>query len=175
MSSWPVNQDPLQEQPALGIFLLAFVCPDPLCPPPPPRRLGLLVLNRLDLQSGNPTGSHVVYDMPMEASTGLPVCNGIPRMRPLCHNLGRDGSCTCFLCFPCWTRSVRNFETTQSGEVILITPWWPSQPWFPYLIQLHQTLFLPYCQDLLSQPGHIWEGKSYHLHVWRLSCSISSF
>ena len=22
------------------------------------------------------------------------------------------------------------------GEVILVTPWWPSQPWFPHLVQL---------------------------------------
>ena len=27
--------------------------------------------------------------------------------------------------------------------------------------------------DLLSQPGHISDGKSYHLHSWRLSCNTS--
>ena len=25
------------------------------------------------------------------------------------------------------------------GEVILITPWWLSQPWFPHLVQLCRT------------------------------------
>ena len=32
-------------------------------------------------------------------------------------------------------------------------------------------LFFPYCRDLLSQQGYVSDGKSYHLHAWRLSCS----
>ena len=28
-----------------------------------------------------------------------------------------------------------------------------------------------YRQDLLSQQGYVSDGKSYHLHAWRLSCS----
>ena len=36
-------------------------------------------------------------------------------------------------------------------------------------------LVLPYCWDLLSQQGqkYISDGKSYHLHVWRLSCDTT--
>ena len=36
-----------------------------------------------------------------------------------------------------------------------------------------QPRFLPYCRDLLSQPCHILDGKSYYLHAWRLSCRTS--
>ena len=58
---------------------------------------------------------------------------------------------------------------------ILIAPWWPSQPWFSHRIQLcvvHPRI-LAYRQYLLSQPGYISHGQSYHLHAWRLSCSTS--
>ena len=36
--------------------------------------------------------------------------------------------------------------TTQEGKVILIAPWWPSQPWFPHLLRLcvDHPLFFPY-------------------------------
>ena len=29
---------------------------------------------------------------------------------------------------------IQKLRTTQTGEVILIAPWWPSQPWFPHLL-----------------------------------------
>ena len=32
-------------------------------------------------------------------------------------------------------------------------------------------LFFPYRRDLLSQQGYVLDGKSYHLHALRLSCS----
>ena len=31
---------------------------------------------------------------------------------------------------------IQKLRTTQTGEVILIAPWWPSQPWFPHLLRL---------------------------------------
>ena len=31
---------------------------------------------------------------------------------------------------------IQKLRTNQTGEVILIAPWWPSQPWFPHLLQL---------------------------------------
>ena len=51
-----------------------------------------------------------------------------------------------------------------------------SQPWFPYLIQLcvDQPQFLPYGQDLLSQPGYTLNKTSYYLQAWRHSCSTSN-
>ena len=65
----------------------------------------------------------------------------------------------------------------SSRSDILIAPWWPSQPWFPHLLQLcvDHPLFLPYCRDLLSQQSQefILDGKSYHLHAWRLSCDTT--
>ena len=58
---------------------------------------------------------------------------------------------------------------TQNGEDILIAPWWPSQLWFPHLTQyLDQPRFLPYRRSLQTHPGQTLDGKSYHLHAWRL-------
>ena len=71
---------------------------------------------------------------------------------------------------------IQKLRTTQTGEVILIAPWWPSQPWFPHLLRLSvdQLLrFFQYRNDLLSQQGYISSGKSYHLHTWRLLCSTT--
>ena len=51
---------------------------------------------------------------------------------------------------------------------------WPSQPWLPHLLRLcvEHPLVLPYRRDLLSQQDQMYisDGKSYHLHAWRLSC-----
>ena len=71
---------------------------------------------------------------------------------------------------------IQKLRTTQTGEVILIAPWWPTQLWFPQLLRLsvdHLLRFLQYCRDLLSQQGYISSGKSYHLHAWRLLCSTT--
>ena len=71
---------------------------------------------------------------------------------------------------------IQKLRTTQTGEVILIAPWWPSQPWFPHLLRLsvdHLLRFFLYHRDLLSQQGYISRGKSYHLHAWRLLCSTT--
>ena len=46
--------------------------------------------------------------------------------------------------------------------------------WFPHLLRLcvEHPLAFPYRQDLLSQQdqNYVSDGKSYHLHAWRLSC-----
>ena len=71
---------------------------------------------------------------------------------------------------------IQKLRTTQTGKVILIAPWWPSQPWFPHLLRLsvdHLLRFFQFCRDLLSQQGYISSGKSYHLHAWRLLCSTT--
>ena len=69
---------------------------------------------------------------------------------------------------------MQKLRSTQVAEVILVAPWWPSQSWFPHLLHLcvEHPLVLPYRRDLLSQQDqkYISDGKSYHLHVWRLSC-----
>ena len=61
--------------------------------------------------------------------------------------------------------------------MILIAPWWPSQPWLPHLLRLcvDHPLFFPYRRDLLSQQNQefILDRKSYHLHALRLSCNIT--
>ena len=71
---------------------------------------------------------------------------------------------------------IQKLRNTQTREVILIAPWWPSQPWFPHLLRLsvdHLLRFFQYRRDLLSQQGYISSGKSYHLHAWRLLCSTT--
>ena len=79
--------------------------------------------------------------------------------------------------FPLLNRVMQKLRSTQAAEVILVAPWWPSQSWFPHLLRLcvEHPLVLPYRQDLLSQQDqkYISDGKSYHLHVWRLSCDTT--
>ena len=68
--------------------------------------------------------------------------------------------------FPLLNKVIQKLQSTQAAEVILIAPWWPKQSWFPH------PLFFPYRRDLLSQQDqkYVSDGKSYHLHAWRLSC-----
>ena len=70
--------------------------------------------------------------------------------------------------FPLLNKVIQKLRTTQTGEVILIAPWWPSQPWFPHLLRLSvdHPQFFQYHRDLLSQQGYISSGKSYHLANW---------
>ena len=79
--------------------------------------------------------------------------------------------------FPLLSKVMQKLRSTQVAEVILVAPWWPSQPWFPHLLRLcvEHPLFLPYRQDLLSQQDqkYISDGKSFHLHAWRLSCDTT--
>ena len=36
--------------------------------------------------------------------------------------------------FPVLNKVIQKLGTTQTGKVLLIAPWWPSQPWFPHLL-----------------------------------------
>ena len=82
-----------------------------------------------------------------------------------------------FPLFPLLNKVMQKLRSAQMAEVILVAPWWPSQSWFPHLLRLcvEHPLALPYRRDLLSQQDqkYISEGKSYHLHVWRLSCDTT--
>ena len=71
--------------------------------------------------------------------------------------------------FPLLNKVTRKLRTIQTGEVISIAPWWPSQPWFPHLLRMcvDHPRFFPYRRDL-SQQGYISSDKSSHLHAWRL-------
>ena len=53
--------------------------------------------------------------------------------------------------FPLLSKVIQKLWTTQEGEVILIAPWWQSQPWFPHLLHLcvDHPLFFPYRRNLL--------------------------
>ena len=64
--------------------------------------------------------------------------------------------------FPLLYKVIQKLRTTQTGEVILIAPWWPSQQRFPHLLCLcvDHPRFFPYRRDLLSQQGYISSGKS---------------
>ena len=76
--------------------------------------------------------------------------------------------------FPLLSKVIQKLRSTQTAEVILIAPWWPSQSWFPHLLRLcvEHPLVFPYRRDLLSQQDqkYVSDGKSYHPHAWRLSC-----
>ena len=67
--------------------------------------------------------------------------------------------------FPLLSKVVQKLRSTHVAEVILVAPWWPSQPWFPLLLRLcvEHPLILPYRQDLLSQQDqkYISDGKSF--------------
>ena len=53
---------------------------------------------------------------------------------------GGGGRCACFHHFPCsinqLNKVIQKLMTTRTGEVILIAPWWLSQPCFPNLLRL---------------------------------------
>ena len=38
--------------------------------------------------------------------------------------------------FPLLNKVIQKLRTVKTGEVILIAPWWPSQPWFSHLLRL---------------------------------------
>ena len=79
-----------------------------------------------------------------------------------------------FPLFPLLNKVIQKLRSTQAAEVILIAPWWLKQSWFPHLLRLcvEHPLSFPYRRDLLSQQDqkYVSDGKSYHLHAWRLSC-----
>ena len=76
--------------------------------------------------------------------------------------------------FPLLSKVIQKLGSTQTAELILTAPWWPSQSWFPHLLRLcvEHPLVFPYRRDVLSQQDqkYVSDGKSYHLHAWRLSC-----
>ena len=41
-----------------------------------------------------------------------------------------------FLPFPLLNKVIQKLRATEDAELILIEPWWPSQPWFPHLLRL---------------------------------------
>ena len=38
--------------------------------------------------------------------------------------------------FPLLNKVIQKLQAIQDGEIILIVPWWLSQPWFPHLLRL---------------------------------------
>ena len=63
----------------------------------------------------------------------------------------------------------QKLRTTQTGEVILIAPCWPSQPWFPHLLRLgvdHPRLFQYLTRGLYLElqvvPSACMEGLMQH-------------
>ena len=70
--------------------------------------------------------------------------------------------------FSLLNKVIQKLQATQ--KIILIAPWWPSQPWFEHLLRLCVD-YPPHQRDLLFQAGFVSDGKSYHLHAWRPSCN----
>ena len=76
--------------------------------------------------------------------------------------------------FPLLNKVIQKLRSTQAAEVFLVAHWWPKQSWFsaPTSSLCGSPLCFPYRGDLLSQQDqkYVLDGKSYHLHAWRLSC-----
>ena len=132
-----------------------------------------------DIQTVENSSSGQVCHSPQHASS--PVhgsSSGEPRALAI-DALSQDWQGRSMYMFPPFlllNKVIQKLGTTQTGEVILIAPWWPSQPWFPHLLRLsvdHLLRFFLYRRDLLSQQGYISSSKSYHLHAWRLLCSTT--
>ena len=68
--------------------------------------------------------------------------------------------------FPLLSKVIQKLRTTQEDEVILIAPWWPSQPWCPHLLCLCGP------SSLLSvQPGPtVTTGKCLGWQVVQSAC-----
>ena len=70
-------------------------------------------------------------------------------------------------------RQVLEKVSRDPCEMILITPAWPTQSWFPLLLQLsaNHPCNLPTTKCLLLQPGHnLFHNLVHlHLHTWKLS------
>lgn len=67
----------------------------------------------------------------------------------------------------------------EETEIVLVVPYWPSQPWFPALLSLaceKPLVFLP-CPNLLlsckGEPHPLCQTKSLTLTAWRLSGKTS--
>ena len=76
--------------------------------------------------------------------------------------------------FPLLNKVIQKLRSTQAAEVFLVAHWWPKQSWFsaPTSSLCGSPLCFTYRGDLLSQQDqkYVLDGKSYHLHAWRLSC-----
>ena len=128
-----------------------------------------------DIQTVENSSSGQVCHSPQHASSSVHgSSSGASSTGDRCFVKGLAGEVNVmFPPFLLLNKVIQKLRTTQTGEVILIAPWWPSQPWFPHLLRLSVLLFFLYRRDLLSQQSYISSGKSYHLHAWRLLCSTT--
>ena len=121
-----------------------------------------------DLQEvGNSNSGHGCHS-PQQASSPVYVSKLEPRAQAI-DVLSKDWQgrlMFMFPPFPLLSKVIQKLRTTQEAEVILIDPWWPSQPWFPHLLRhVDHPLFFPYRRELLSQQGYVSDGKSYRLRA----------
>ena len=60
--------------------------------------------------------------------------------------------------FPLLNKVIQKLCAIQEAEVILIAPWWPSQPWFPHLLRLCGS---PTILSILPRPA-VTTGTEIH-------------
>ena len=79
-----------------------------------------------------------------------------------------------FSTFPLLSQVIQKLRTIQEGEVILIAPWWPSQPWFSHLLHLcvDHPCFFPY-RETNCHNTDMYQGASHTICMQRLSCSTT--
>ena len=78
----------------------------------------------------------------------------------LCHKAGKGGPVHVST-VPLVQQSHSETMATQDSKIILLAPWWLSQPWFPHLLRpcVDHPCIIPYCRDLLSQPEFVLDSK----------------
>ena len=118
-------------------------------------------LSKCDRSSGQPISAEPAHN------SLSPPWNSDPDLRDVgnsnsghvCHS-SQHASSPVYVSNPGASSTGQKVRATQDGEVILIAPWWPSQPWFPHLLHLYvdYPLFFPYRWDLLSQQGYVLGG-----------------
>lgn len=120
------------------------------------------IFNQISLRVGVPTidlfASRLSHQVPMYYSWKAdPYSIGIDAF---CHNWDQK----CLYAFPPFAlihRVLQKVEREHVPLLILITPTWQSQTWYPELLRLSvgNPFLLPLCQDLLKNPkgeNHRW-------------------
>ena len=93
------------------------------------------IVNRIFQFGGTKKGGHVCHS-PQYPPTSVRVSDsGGSSTGGGCSVSGLAGRSMCmFPPFPLLNKVIQKLCATQEIKVILIAPWWPSQPWFPHLL-----------------------------------------
>ena len=106
---------------------------------------------------GNSSSGHVCHS-PQQASSPVYVSSsGASSAGGRCPVTGLAGEVDVHVSTVFPAQQSYSEGPSRSARVILIAPWWISQPWFPHLLRLFvdHPRFFPYRRDLLSLQRYI--------------------